>query len=408
MDGFGIPNNARGLFDPNYLDSCLKLIRLNAGNPQWITERLDFVHKTLQGGFGKPRLIQDTIDIFLMIANTLVLVDNQSVGINRLLEALIRAIDASETELNSDLKGRLSGVLASFLALHGDLRRGVTTALLALDHIWDMRDPEAKLHALQCVMLALGYNAYTELPQAVIDDMLALVETVENPQLVAETHVLLAHYRNTRSEDALALEHARLAIDTANDPNIQLRAHMQRATAFRLRRDFARSEQCLQDAMSLNDLVENERRNALVFMQQAGLYLERLDYARAEKLYRSALKMCKELDLGTLIPFAKHGLALVLPYIGKFDEARELLHDVHDEYLWNRNFLGMAEIRFALATCEARAGKPKVARQFMLAADGLAQRLEESAARDYLIGAIANFRRRLDAGEYNSTRLTAN
>lgn len=85
---------------------------------------------------------------------------------------------------------------------------------------------------------------------------------------------------------------------------------------------------------------------------------------------------------------------------GRYEEARTVLLRVLDEYRWNHNTYGVAEINYALGRCEAFAGNARAALSFLRTAQGIAYTLDPSPARDFLMKWIQDWLRRVQDGEF--------
>jgi tetratricopeptide (TPR) repeat protein len=393
------PPDDRGQYDRDFLSECLTTIDQQAHNHAWLMENVGCIHKILRAALNVAPLVHQAIGVFVRLVPFFMLIDDYADPLDNSMVALLQAMDLRDPNLMT----QIAGAMASFSPFKGDIRRAFVSADTALGYVNAATDDDAKLHGCIRIIQAWSYRHFIGMPAHLISEAERLALISHDHFLVTEYHLTMAHLHIHRHEFDHAVEHAAIALTFADDlraDSFKMRALFMLGVAHRLRGDLEMAEGFIRDALDLRDGVKSKRRIGNLLCELANLRFEQREYAEAEKHYQEALAIFTELKMPYMIILAKHGLGIVWTVQERFDDARGVLNEVLDEYRWNGNLYGVADMKFALGRLEARARRPRIARQYLRGAEGLLKRLEPTPAHEKLLHWVRWWRGRVESGEF--------
>ncbi|MBN8634269.1 MAG: tetratricopeptide repeat protein [Anaerolineae bacterium] len=398
---FCTPPEGISFHDRANLAQCLSVLENHLGDHVWLVTHIEQVHRVLHAALETDSLVHRSINLFTRLVPDFLLSDNFSAPLERAFQALLRAMELKDP----NLLAQIVGIMASLNPLKGDTHRAYNNVKTAIAYAKDATEVEAVLRAHVRIIEALAYRSFDNMPPTLIEDTLHLLNFTMDLRLKTEAHLALANLYNHQEQLMLAEEHGDSAYNFADqlrDNTYKMRSLLMRAVTCRLKNDTDAAETYIQSALDLKDGVNSERRLGIMLCELGGLRYIQEQYVEAEQLYLQARDMFARLKQQNHVVYAEHGLGLVWTMLGRCDDAREALLRVLDEYHWNQNTYGVAEINYALGRCEAFAGNARAALSFLRTAHGLAYQLDPSPARDFLMKWIQDWLRRVQGGEFGS------
>lgn len=398
---FCTPPEGLSFHDRAYLAQCLTVLENHLGDHVWLVTHIEQVHRVLHAALETDPLVHRSINVFTRLVPDFLLSDNFSAPLERAFQALLRAMELKDP----NLLAQIVGVMASLNPLKGDTHRAYHNVKTAIAYAKDATEVEAVLRAHVRIIEALAYRSFDNMPPTLIEDTLHLLNFTMDLRLKTEAHLALANLYNHQEQLMLAEEHGDSAYNFADqlrDNTYKMRSLLMRAVTCRLKNDTDAAETFIQSALDLKDGVNSERRLGIMLCELGGLRYIQEQYVEAEQLYLQARAMFARLEQRNHIAYAEHGLGIVWTMQGRYDDARAALLRVLDEYHWNHNIYGVAEINYALGRCEMQAGNVRAALTFLRAAQGLVYQLDPSPARDELQHWIQKWLDRGQNGEFGA------
>ncbi|MBK8029929.1 MAG: tetratricopeptide repeat protein [Chloroflexi bacterium] len=398
---FCTPPEGTSFHDRAYLAQCLTVLENHLGDHVWLVTHIEQVHRVLHAALETDPLVHRSINLFTRLVPDFLLSDNFTAPLERAFQALLRAMELKDP----NLLAQIAGVMASLNPLKGDIHRAYHNVKTAIGYARDATEVEAVLRAHVRIIEALAYRSFGNMPPTLIENTLHLLNFTSDVRLKTEAHLALANMYNHQEQLKLAQEHGDTAFnyaDQLHDNTYKMRALLMLAVTNRLLKDTAAAEDFIQSALDLKDGVESERRLGIMLCELGGLRYAQEQYVEAEQLYLRAHAMFTNLQQQNHIAYAEHGLGLVWTMLKRYDKARTALERVLDEYRWNHNTYGVAEINYLLGRCEMLAGNARAGVAFFRTAHGLAYQLDPSPARDFLMKWIQDWLRRVQDGEFGS------
>ncbi len=398
---FGIPPEGTFFHDRDFLAQCLTVIENHIGDHAWLVHHIELVHKVLCSALEVDPLVHRAINNFIRIIPDFMLSDNYNAPLDRAFQALLHAMDLKDP----NLVAQVASTMASFNPLKGNIPSAYANVKTALSYAKEATDVDAILRAYVRVIEALSFRNFKNMPPDLVAETLHLVNFTEDPRVMNEVHLVMAHMFNYQQDAKSALHHGHIAFSLADqlrDNTYKMRALLMLGVTHRLMGNFAAAEDYVQCALELRDGVTSERRIGYMLCELAGLRYDQKNFAESERLYLEARRMFTDLRLPYNIVLADHGLGLVWLQTGRYDEARTTLLGVLDEYRWNDNTHGVANINYALGRCEARAGNPQAALTFLRTANGLLAQLEPSPSRDEVFHWTRHWIDKVQSGEFGT------
>lgn len=398
---FCIPPAGTSFHDRDFLAQCLTVIADHLGDHIWIVNQIEGVHRVLQSALETDPLVHRAISLFTQLVPDFLLTDSFTVPLERAFQALLRAMDLKDPNLLT----QIVSLMASLHPLKGEVHRAYQNVSTAIRYAQDATEIEARLRAYVRIIEALSYRRFANMPPTLIEETLRLTSMIVDPRLMAEVHLVMAHMYNHTEELKKALDHGHTAFSLADqlqDNTFKMRSRLMLAVTCRLMGDTNAAEDYIQSAFEFKDGVSSERRLGFMLCELAGLRFEQKNYAEAEQIYLRAKAIFEKLQQRNHVVLADHGLGLVWTQMKRYDDARTVLFRVLDEYRWNHNTYGVADISYALGRCEMLAGNVRAALTFLRTAHGLAYQLDPSPARDYLLHWIQDWLKRGQSGEFGT------
>lgn len=402
-DSLCTPPDGVAFHDFPFLDSRLSIIEQHLRDNVWLVEHVKCIHRVFRSTLEEPPLVHRSIKAFVTMVPALMLTTEYDESLERTFQAMLRAMDLKDPNLMAQIMGAMSALFP----LKGDIRRTLVNARIARQYAEEATEAEAILQAHIRIIQAYAFRNFEGTSVEMIEKAEYLAFANRDHALSTELYLTLAHFYNHQEAFAKAIDMANIAFslaDQVDDKTSKMRARLLVAVSHRLKGEYDAAEDFIQSALAIGDGIPSNRRLGYMLNELAGLRFMQKCYEESEELYLRALGMFEDLKQTYLITLAKHGLGLVWTVMERFEEARDALHAVMDDYLWNGNNYGVADIKLALGRVEARARKPYEAYRLMLDAEALIQRIEASEATAYLLNDIRLWKQRVESGEFGEFR----
>jgi tetratricopeptide (TPR) repeat protein len=356
-----------------------------------IHDHEDEIFSVIQHGLDFPPHFHESIKLLIRVYPYFVKAHSH---VAKWRPLLLSALLASQDIKDSDLQTQVYRLMGETALLEGDselARRSFETALKRAEE-----SQIAEMIVATCTgLLRLEwFDLKNSVSEDLVGNALTLSRQISDWSLRADLHDGLAYALTRLGATIEALGHAQLAyglrIKTGESGELGRGAWLLSTVYLRIVSNL-KLHHCLEKARYFIEIAQaNLSRTkyawqyALLAYQQGLIRIEMLDYTGAKQWFVEALKEAHYLPHPQYVVIAIHSLGLAQTELQEYEEARQNLISAYNMWADLRNTYEQASTLQALGYLEYRSGNTNAARQHLVTARSLAQKLPLVSQRKYL------------------------